>query len=72
MPNDKAALEPEPIRLDDLDRALPPERAAKLLEEYEADSPTRRLRVWPARVAAVLAIALSACALYSVVGIIPA
>ncbi|GIW07188.1 MAG: C4-dicarboxylate ABC transporter permease [Dehalococcoidia bacterium] len=72
MPNEKAATNSEPLRLDPLDRELPPERAAEILEEYETESPTRKLAGWPARIVSVLAIALSSYALSWVIAIIPA
>ena len=51
---------------------LPPERAAELLEQFEAESPTRSLSGMARRIAGGLAVGLSLYAIYWVVAIVEA
>jgi TRAP transporter 4TM/12TM fusion protein len=53
-------------------RELAPERAAELLEQFEAEAATRTLSGWPRRLVAVLATGLALYAIYWVLAIIEA
>ncbi|MFN8534207.1 MAG: TRAP transporter fused permease subunit [Dehalococcoidia bacterium] len=65
-PSDRS-IEPEVVQ-----GALTAERAAELVEDYESETPMRRLNGWPSRFASTVAVGLSGFALWWVVSIIPA
>ena len=57
---------------DDEPDEIPPERAAELLEQFEAESATRSLSGWPRRIVATLSAGLALYAIYWVVAIVEA
>ncbi len=63
---------PDTVELSELDSALTDERITELLEEYESESPTRKLTGPIGTLVRVAAAALSLYALYWVVGIVEA